>query len=223
VAAAEERGVTQLQQLARPVPSKYVKTLQGRGNPEYVAHSTITEILLMVCGPFDFHVTEVVRDQDQKITGCLATLTVDVDGRRTSITEVGDTTGVETDEGGALKNAASDALKRCAMRLGVALHLWARDGYFLYEQLTKSAGGGLSTDGPVSAGTEQSSATGPAATRSSDGGGVAPPVSAEASSLASTSAATSDPCQECGRAETSHAPSCSRRPFPQDNKRNGEQ
>jgi hypothetical protein len=37
-----------------------------------------------------------------------------------------------------LKDAASDAFKRCAMRVGVGLHLWTKEGeYFLYN-LTKS-------------------------------------------------------------------------------------
>jgi hypothetical protein len=107
---------------------------------DYVSHAVISEILLAVVGPYDFHVTQIVTDKDGAVTGCLATLTVDVDGRTTSITEVGDTTGQEGSEGSALKNAASDALKRCAMRLGLGLALWSKPGmFFLYDQLTKQA------------------------------------------------------------------------------------
>ena len=36
---------------------------------------------------------------------------------------------------GIFKDAASDALKRCAMRLGLGLHLWAQEHYFLDQQL----------------------------------------------------------------------------------------
>lgn len=133
--------MTQLARLAKPVPDKYVSqvTAGGGRKADYVSHSVITEILLAVVGPFDFHVTQIVTDKDGAVTGCLATLTVDIDGRTTSITEVGDTTGQEGTEGGALKNASSDALKRCAMRLGLGLALWARPGnYFLYDQLQNS-------------------------------------------------------------------------------------
>jgi hypothetical protein len=112
----------------------------GKFAADYVSHAIVNEILLAVVGPFDFHVTQIVTDKDGAVTGCLGTLTVDVDGRTTSITEVGDTTGQEDSEGSALKNAASDALKRCAMRLGLGLHLWAKPGmFFLHEQLIKQA------------------------------------------------------------------------------------
>jgi hypothetical protein len=45
--------------------------------------------------------------------------------------------------------AASDGLKRCAMRLGLGLHLWAGGNYFLDKWLTRrreaAAQGGLET------------------------------------------------------------------------------
>lgn len=131
---------SQLSRLAKPVPPKYVAQVQsGGGKADFVSHAVITEILLAVVGPFDFHVTQIVTDKDGAVTGCLATLTCEVDGRPTSITEVGDTTGQEGSEGGALKNASSDALKRCAMRLGLGLHLWSKPGmYFLHDQLEKA-------------------------------------------------------------------------------------
>jgi hypothetical protein len=36
-----------------------------------------------------------------------------------------------------LKNAASDAIKRCAMRLGVGLSLWSQENYYLDKALAK--------------------------------------------------------------------------------------
>lgn len=131
----------QLARLSRPFPSKYVSKVAAGGGTQadYVAHSVVTEALLAIVGPYDFHVTEIVRDKEGGVTGCLATLTCEVDGRTTSVTEVGDITGSERIEGSALKNAASDGLKRCAMRLGLGLHLWAGDAYFLHDQLTKDA------------------------------------------------------------------------------------
>ena len=37
--------------------------------------------------------------------------------------------------GDRLKNAISDAIKRCAMRVGLGLHLYAQDDYFLDKLL----------------------------------------------------------------------------------------
>ena len=42
---------------------------------------------------------------------------------------------------GVLKNAISDAHKRCAMRVGLGLHLYAQDDYFLLKQLEGKNGG----------------------------------------------------------------------------------
>ena len=44
-----------------------------------------------------------------------------------------------------MKDAMSDAIKRCAMALGVGLHLWSQmgdqDEYFLDKQLAKNTNG----------------------------------------------------------------------------------
>jgi len=128
----------QLARLARPYPRRYVAQVNAGGGlqADYVKHSVGAEALLAIVGPFDWHVTPV-HGKDGAIVGALGRLTVTIDGRETSVTEVGDTTGQENDEGGALKNAASDALKRAAMRLGLGLHLWSGlDNYFLFKQLT---------------------------------------------------------------------------------------
>jgi len=43
-----------------------------------------------------------------------------------------------------LKNASSDALKRCAMRVGVGLHLWSQENYYLDKALKKRLDAGYS-------------------------------------------------------------------------------
>ena len=131
--------MSQLARLAKPVPDRYVSQVPAGGGrkADYVSHAVITEILLAVLGPFDWEV-EPVRDKDGAIVAALGRLTVDVDGRTTTIRAAGDCTGQEPNEGAALKNAESDALKRCAMRLGLGLSLWSRDGYFLHRQLTET-------------------------------------------------------------------------------------
>ena len=127
----------QLYELARPFPASLIKQKPGKFAASYVEHSVITQRLLEVVGPHDFAVDRVITNPDGSVVGCTATLTVDVDGRRVSITEVGDVEHPGTNNASNLKNASSDALKRCAMRLGVGLHLWSQDNYYLDKALAK--------------------------------------------------------------------------------------
>jgi hypothetical protein len=78
-----------------------------------------------------------VMNPDGVIVGCLATLEVMVDGDFVTVTEVGDVEHPSGNNGSNLKNAASDALKRCAMRVGCGLHLWSQDNYYLDRALDK--------------------------------------------------------------------------------------
>ena len=67
--------------------------------------------------------------------------TVETDGRVTSIQEVGECENPNNwkTDGARLKACASDGIKRCAMRLGLGLHLWHKhDGnYVLADILEK--------------------------------------------------------------------------------------
>jgi len=127
----------QLYELSRPFPESLVKQKPGKFAASYVEHSVISQRLLEVLGPHDFAVERIVTNADGTVTGCTATLTVEIDGRRVSVTEVGDVERPGDNNGSALKNAASDALKRCAMRLGVGLHLWSQENYYLDKALEK--------------------------------------------------------------------------------------
>ena len=132
--------MTQLERLARPFPASMVQQKPGKFKASYVAHSEVAQKLLSVVGPYDFAVTEVIRGSSGKVEGCLASLTVTIDGRETTIVEVGDceNPGNWPTDGARLKDAASDAFKRCAMRVGVGLHLWAQERFVLADQLKKS-------------------------------------------------------------------------------------
>ena len=124
--------MTMLAALARPFPRSLIsQTPQTGKRPsfDYVAHAHVVEKLLAQHGPFSFEVTQIVRDQDGVIVGCLATMRLHIDGRDVVVTEAG-----ETDQA-SIKDAASDALKRCAMRAGVGLHLWCHGNYRLSKQL----------------------------------------------------------------------------------------
>jgi len=129
--------MSQLYELSRPFPANLVKQKPGKFSAAYVEHSVISQRLLEVVGPHTFTVDKPVSNADGTVTGCLASLTVEVDGRTVTITEVGDVEHPGQNNAANLKNAASDALKRCAMRLGVGLHLWSQDNYYLDKALEK--------------------------------------------------------------------------------------
>lgn len=114
-------------------------TRSGKGMTA-VDHTAVVERLLSDVGPYAFALVEILREQMPElvkkstypgglmVTGAIATLTVEVDGRTVTITEAG---GVENaqmidGDGERVKHALSDAIKRCAMRLGLGLHVWAQ-------------------------------------------------------------------------------------------------
>ncbi len=140
----------QLFELSRPFTAPYVKAAPQGKHGDYVSHHVVTQRALSIVGPHSFQVTELVRGlapevvgktetwpaREGAVVGCLATLTVTVDGTKEVITEVGseDQPAMHTDAEN-LKNSASDAYKRCWMRLGLGLHLWSQGDYFLDAQL----------------------------------------------------------------------------------------
>jgi hypothetical protein len=150
--------VTQLERLARPFPSRLIHT-NPSGGGSYVKHSVVTEKLLAVLGPFSFELVEIVRGHVDAITpnpngksdrarrgapalesgvvGAVCRLSAVVDGIPVRVEEVGDCEQPHNwpHDGARLKDAMSDSLKRCAMRLGVTLHLWSGDEFSLYDQL----------------------------------------------------------------------------------------
>jgi len=97
----------------------------------------VNQRILEVLGPHSFEVKREITNADGVVTGCLAALSVTVDGMPVVVMEVGDVEHPSSNNAANLKNAASDAYKRCAMRLGVGLHLWAGDNYYLDKALEK--------------------------------------------------------------------------------------
>lgn len=152
VTSFEEKVV--LQELSKPFPQKYIhKNPTGFG--EYIQHSVIRQRLLSVLGPFEQKVIQVFKEEmtDKQgkaktvTTGIVLEMTFNIAGRNVSVQEIGD---VEhpfnwKTEGGRMKDAVSDAVKRCAMAIGCGLHLWAqfegKSEYFLDQQLSKELGG----------------------------------------------------------------------------------
>lgn len=160
-------------ELARQFPDGFVERTQGN---DYVAHHIVNQRLLQVTGPFDFELVQIIRgdvaakDPDPNgssrrakagtpaltgiVVGAIWRLRCEIDGRDTVIEEIGDVGDVHnwTHDGARLKDAASDALKRCAMRFGLGLHLWAQEHYFLHEQLLKDQAAGTTPDEPQKSG-----------------------------------------------------------------------
>lgn len=133
--------MSQLSELSKPFPAKFVSQKPGKFAASYVAHDIIAQRLLEVLGPYGYAVTELIRDKAGEVVGCLASMTVTIDGVPVTITEVGDVEPTSTKNDGAkAKDAASDAFKRCAMRLGCGLHLWAGEHYYLHGALNKVSG-----------------------------------------------------------------------------------
>jgi hypothetical protein len=136
--------MSQLSEIARPFPASLIKAKPGgKFQAAYVEHSVVVQRLLEVVGPFTFRVDELIRDADGVVCGCLATLEVVIDGTPVVIREVSDVEHPSSgNAGGNAKAAASDAIKRCAARLGLGLHLWAQENYYLDKALAKREAAG---------------------------------------------------------------------------------
>ena len=146
-----------LARLARPFPWELVER-DPAGN-SYVAHENVTQWLLGIVGPFSFELVEIIRgtvpgippdpkgrshqakegtpDLHDVIVGGVWRLTLRIDGRTVRLEEAGDVEDPHNwpHDGLRLKQAASDAIKRCAMRAGLGLHLWAGERYVLDGRL----------------------------------------------------------------------------------------
>lgn len=138
--------MSQLTELAKPFPAKLVKK-NPTGYGDYVAHHVVAQRLLQVLGGYDLELVEIVRGWvpesgqkpalDNAVVGVVMRLTVTVDGERRVAEEAGDCENPQNwqNDGARLKDATSDAFKRCAMRLGCGLHLWSQGDYYLHERL----------------------------------------------------------------------------------------
>jgi hypothetical protein len=166
---------SQLAQLAKPFAPHLVHT-NPSGGGSYVSHSAVNEKLLAVVGPFSWERVEVIRGHvpgiaanpsasskrgkegrpplENVVVGYIGRLTVRVDGQVVSTEETGDCEDPHNwgHDGQRLKDASSDAFKRCAMRLSVGLHMWSqyqgKSEFFLYDYLMKQEG---EMDAPVAA------------------------------------------------------------------------
>jgi hypothetical protein len=153
-------GMSQLRKLAEPIPARYVGA-NDKGM-DAADHTVITQLLHLHAPGWSFEITEVLRSQVPEkttknnvypgglfVTGCVGRLTCELDGRVVAIEEAGgvELAGMKDGDGERLKHATSDALKRCAMRLGLGLHIWAQGSYFLDRSLDRRQGSPVVAEG----------------------------------------------------------------------------
>lgn len=122
---------TVLRDLVKRIPASYVKTKPGGFQADYVSHADIQQILLAKLGPCSQEVKELIYNADGQLHGCILRVTYEIDGQTVVIEEAGDVERPGANNGANAKNAVSDAVKRCAMRIGVGLHLWSQENYVL--------------------------------------------------------------------------------------------
>lgn len=122
---------SQLRDLVRRIPAGYVKTKPGGFQADYVSHADIQQVLLAKLGPCTQEVKELIYNAEGQVQGCILRVSYQIDGETVVIEEAGDVERPGANNGANAKNAVSDAVKRCAMRVGVGLHLWSQENYVL--------------------------------------------------------------------------------------------
>ena len=131
---------SQLYQLSRRFPEQYLGKKGDRGDL-YINHAIIKQRLIEVCGGYNFKVVREIYDDGGTLTGCLGELTVFIDGEERVVQDYGDVEHNQNNNGANAKHCASDAFKRCASHLGLGLHVWINNQYFLDRTLSKAIGG----------------------------------------------------------------------------------
>ena len=132
---------TQLQSLAKRIPKSYIKQKPGGFAADYVSHADIQQMLIAKLGvPPSQEVTQIIRSSEGQAQGVVLRMVFNIDGQTVVIDEVGECERPGQNEGLNVKNAVSDAVKRCAMRTSLGLSLWAGDTYVLDKALADKEG-----------------------------------------------------------------------------------
>lgn len=135
--------MSQLRKLATPFPAHLVESKPGKFAAAYVAHHVVEQALIATLRTIPRQeVREVIREADGTVTGCVLRMSCVIDGQEVVVEEAGDVENPQNKgtNGARLKDATSDAYKRCAMRMSLGLHLWAQEHYFLDKSLDKADG-----------------------------------------------------------------------------------
>ena len=131
----------QVAALSVPFPPEVIKTKGGGGRfaADYVDHGHVTERLLAVDPEWSWEPFAV--DENGLPALVFMNDMAHLWGRMTvcGVTRV-EVGSVEAPKDEVLKEAVSDCIKRCAMRFGVALHLWMGEDASAVKPQTKSKG-----------------------------------------------------------------------------------
>ena len=127
---------TQLQSLAKRIPKSYIKQKPGSFAADYCSHGDIQQMLIAKLRvPPSQEVTQVIRNAEGQIHGVVLRMVFQIDGQACVIDEIGEVDRPSANDGLNAKNAVSDAVKRCAMRIGLGLELWCQETYVLDKAL----------------------------------------------------------------------------------------
>ena len=133
--------ISQLQSLAKRIPKSYIKTKPGGFAADYCSHADVQQMLIAKLGvPPSQEVTQIIRSADGQAQGVVLRMVFNIDGQTVVIDEVGECERPGQNEGLNVKNAVSDAVKRCAMRIGLGLELWCQETYVLDKALATKEG-----------------------------------------------------------------------------------
>jgi hypothetical protein len=149
----------QVKQCLVPFPPEVIKQKGGSFAADYVDHGHVTERLLQIDPEWTWEPC-ATDENGVPILVVLGQMTY-LWGRMTvcGVTRI-DVGSVETKKNEVLKEAVSDCIKRCAMRFGVALHLWMGEDIPDRKAAGSASGSRRSTANSPS----KPSTTGPAAT-----------------------------------------------------------
>jgi len=132
---------TQLQALAKRIPKSYIKQKPGGFAADYCSHADVQQMLIAKLGlPPSQEVTQIIRSSEGQAQGVVLRMVFNIDGQTVVIDEVGECERPGQNEGLNVKNAVSDAVKRCAMRIGLGLELWCQETYVLDKALATKEG-----------------------------------------------------------------------------------
>ena len=127
--------MNQLQALAKRIPKSYIKQKPGGFAADYVSHGDIQQMLLAKLGPCSQEITQIIRNAEGQVQGVVLRMQFVIDGQPVVIDEIGECERPGQNDGLNAKNATSDAIKRCAMRVGLGLELWCQETYVLDKAL----------------------------------------------------------------------------------------
>ena len=130
----------QLQDLAKRLPEKWIQEKGTGFAAKYCSHGDIQQALLAKVGPTSQRVVKIIHAPEGNIIqGVILEMRFYIDLEPVVIEEIGECERPTDNNALNLKNSVSDAIKRCCMRVGLGLELWATEHYALDKALAKRA------------------------------------------------------------------------------------